>query len=193
MEPVSTPPPAGPPPMADPSPFTPPPAAGTAYAKADLGKRFLAYLIDGLVAYLPGLIASVLFAFGGFRGAGLGLGLIAGGAYILLRDGLAYDFADGRSIGKKVMKLRPVRLDGGAMTMEASIRRNWPLGAFYVLYGLGALFGGLGMFGLAGLFGIVGWIASLLSIAEAVLVLIDKDGRRIGDKVAETQVIDAGA
>jgi uncharacterized RDD family membrane protein YckC len=165
--------------------------AGTR-GKADLGRRFAAYFIDGLVAYIPALIVSFLFALGGFRGAGLGLGLIAGGAYILLRDGLNLDFADGRSIGKKLMKLRAQRLDGGPMTMEASVRRNWPLGAFYVLYGLGALFGGLGVYSIAGLFGIIGWAASLLTIVEAVLVLTDKEGRRLGDKMAETQVFDTG-
>jgi uncharacterized RDD family membrane protein YckC len=165
---------------------------GAARGKADLGKRFAAYFIDGLVAYIPALIVSFLFALGGFRGAGLGLGLIAGGAYILVRDGLNLDFADGRSIGKKIMKLRAERLDGGPMTMEASVRRNWPLGAFYVLYGLGALFGGLGIYAVAGLFGIIGWAASLLTIVEAVLVLTDKEGRRLGDKMADTHVYEAG-
>jgi uncharacterized RDD family membrane protein YckC len=48
-------------------------------------------------------------------------------AYALLRDGLTYDFMDGRSIGKKLMKLRPVRHDGSPMDMATSARRNWPL------------------------------------------------------------------
>ncbi len=190
MEPAPTPPPVSPNPA--PPPMMSDAGYGTGRGKADLGKRFAAYFIDAIIAWLPGMIFSLIFAFGGFRGAGLGLGFLLGGAYMLVRDGLNMDFADGRSIGKKLMKLRAERLDGGPMTMEGSIRRNWPLGAFYLLYGLGALFGGLGIYSIAGLFGIIGWAASLLTIVEAVLVLTDKDGRRLGDKMGETQIVDAG-
>jgi uncharacterized RDD family membrane protein YckC len=159
------------------------PTTGTGYAKADLGKRFVALLIDSVLA---GVVYSLL-GMGGIRGAGLGM--LIGGAYILVRDGLALDFMDGRSIGKKVMKLRPVRLDGGAMDIEASVRRNWPLalsnvlgGAIYLIFGWAGVFA-TPIIALAGLFGLV----------EAILVLTDKDGRRFGDKFGNTQVIDAGA
>ena len=108
---------------------------------------------------------------------------------MLLRDGLAYDFMDGRSIGKKVMKLRPVRLDGRPMDIETSIRRNWPLALGNVVGGVIYL-----IFGWAGVFATpLIMIASLVGLVEAILVLTDKDGRRFGDKFANTQVIDAGA
>jgi uncharacterized RDD family membrane protein YckC len=158
--------------------------ADTAYAKADLVKRFLAMLIDALIA---GAMAVVL----GIGGTTLyGLGMLAGAAYILVRDGLELDFADGRSIGKKVMKLRPVRLDGGAMDMNTSIRRNWTLALGNLVWGLAAMAGGLYAFAIAGLLGILAYVASLLGLVEGILVLVDKDGRRIGDKMAATQVIE---
>lgn len=166
----------------DPIPAADPFAAGpdTAYVKADPVKRFVALLIDGL---LVGVGASIL-GMGGIRMYGLGLLLAA--AYILVRDGLAFDFADGRSIGKKLMKLRPVRLDGGRMDLEASVRRNWTLALGTALSGLSYFIGGWGGFflltALAGL-------AGLLALVECVLVLTDTDGRRIGDKMAETQVV----
>jgi uncharacterized RDD family membrane protein YckC len=166
---------------------------GAVRGKADLGKRFAAYVIDGLVAIVPALVASLVFAIAGLRDAGWGLGLLASAAYILVRDGLNYDFADGRSIGKKIMKLRAERNDGAAVTIETSIRRNWTLAAPYVMYGLSALFGGLNVFVLSGLFWFVSWAAFLLAIAEAVLVLTDKEGRRLGDKMADTYVYEAGA
>ncbi len=122
--------PPAPPPMAPPVPNPTPytaPEPGGAYPKADPVKRFVAVFIDSCIAGIPAFVFSAIFAFMGLRGVGLGLFLMIGGAYMLVRDGLAYDFADGRSVGKKIMKLRPVRLDGGAMDMDASIRRNWSL------------------------------------------------------------------
>jgi uncharacterized RDD family membrane protein YckC len=169
--------------------MSPPASTGAAvgttpYAKADLGKRFGALLIDGLLA---GVVAWIL-GMGGIRLYGLGLLLAA--AYYLVRDGLEYDFMDRRSIGKKLLKLRPVRLDGGAMDLETSVRRNWPLALGTGVYGLSFLVGGWGGFfllnALAGL-------AGLLTLVEAVLVLTDKDGRRLGDKQANTQVINSEA
>ena len=61
--------------------------------KASLLKRFLALLIDGILA---GVISALL---------GI-VGTIAGAAYLLVRDGLDLGFMDLRSIGKKIMKLR---------------------------------------------------------------------------------------
>ncbi len=154
--------------------------------KADLGKRFVAALIDGLIVYALALVLS----FGG-RGTLYGLGMLVGAGYYLVRDGLALDFMDGRSIGKKVMKLRPIRLDGGVMDVSTSIRRNWPLAVGSILWGIASLTGGLGMFFLAGGLAIIAWIGSLLGLVEGILVLTDAEGRRIGDKFAGTKVIES--
>jgi uncharacterized RDD family membrane protein YckC len=83
-----------PPPPSVPPPVVPP-------AKADLTKRFLASLIDGLLAGGVSMIPII--------------GGIIGATYILVRDGLELEFMDRRSIGKKLLKLRPVRLDGQPM------------------------------------------------------------------------------
>lgn len=155
------------------------------HAKADLIKRFLAALIDGLLA---GAIAFVFGLFGTFMG---GIGTLVGAAYVLARDGLNHDLADGRSIGKKVIGLRPLRLDGAPMTLETSVRRNWTLAAGSIVSGIGTLLVAMGPLALLGwpvvlLSGIVG----LLGLVEAVLVLTDSEGRRLGDKMAGTQVIE---
>ena len=63
---------------------------------------------------------------------------------------------DRRSIGKKLIKLRAVRLDGQPMTVEDSL-------------------------------GIIGLI---LAIIEAIMALTDPEGRRLGDKLANTKVIE---
>lgn len=140
-------------------------------AKPDTGKRAIAAIIDGAIAGAVGLVPVV--------------GGIVGALYILLRDGFEYDFMDGRSIGKKLMKLRPVRLDGGKMDLPTSARRNWPIA-------LGSLASVLFILP------IVGWLlyipvlilAIVLGIVEIVSVLTSPDGRRWGDKLAKTKVIE---
>ncbi len=133
--------------------------------KADLTKRFIAALIDNVLASLVGFIPVV--------------GGIVGAAYILLKDGLELEFMDKRSIGKKLMKLRPVRLDGGSMDIMTSIQRNWPLAIGSVL----------------SIIPILGWliavpVALVIGIIELVLVLTDPEGRRLGDRLAGTKVIE---
>lgn len=105
------------------------------------------------------------------------VGGLAGGAYMLLRDGLDLDFMKGRSLGKKIIKLRPERLDGSPMTLETSIKRNWTLSLGY----LGAV-------------PAVGWILGLASLGlvvyEIYKVLTDPAGRRWGDELAGTKVVE---
>jgi len=163
-----------PPPPESAPPPPPPPAmqpASPARVKADLGKRFLAALIDGLLSGVVGLIPVI--------------GGLAGAAYMLVRDGLELDFMDQRSIGKKVMKLRPIRLDGQPMDMATSVKRNIP-------FAIGPLAGVFIVIPVAGwivglLLGIVSLIVVLI---EIVLVLTDADGRRMGDKLADTMVVE---
>lgn len=153
--------------------------------KADLGKRLAAALIDGLLVYAFALVLS----FGGMNFL-YGIGLLVGAGYFLVRDGLALEFMDGRSIGKKLMKLRPVHFERGTLDLETSIRRNWPLAIGFALWGIAGLARGLGMYLFAGGLGIIAWIGSLLYLVEGILVLTDPEGRRFGDKFAETLVVD---
>ena len=102
------------------------------------------------------------------------VGFLGGLAYILIADG----FAGGRSIGKRLIGLQTV-LPGRheAAGFRESIIRNLPFAvaqaAFTVPY--------------------VGWLVSAAIIAfEAVLILGNEQGRRLGDEVAGTQVLDAG-
>lgn len=153
--------------------------------KADLVKRFLAVLIDGLIA---GAIAWVFGWFGTFMG---GVGTLIGAGYILTRDGLNSPYADGRSIGKKLIGLRPTRLDGGPMTIETSVRRNWTLAAGSIVSGIGTMLVGLGPLALLGVpVLILSALVGLLGLVEAVLVVTDSEGRRIGDKTGGTKVVE---
>lgn len=154
--------------MTDPvvSPATPAAPA----AKADLGKRFVAALIDGILAAIVGLVP-----LGGFIGA----------AYMLLRDGLDFDFMKHRSIGKQVMKLHLVRDNGAAMDPITSVKRNW-------MFAFGALSTALAYIPIIGwlMLPFVALIAMVVGVIEIVLVLTDAQGRRMGDKFAGTLVVE---
>jgi uncharacterized RDD family membrane protein YckC len=148
---------------------TPPPTS----AKPDVAKRAIAAIIDGAIAGIIGRFVPYV-------------GWIASLLYILLRDGFEFDFMDGRSIGKKLMGLRPVRQDGQKMDFATSIRRNWTL-----------CLGSLATFLLV--IPVLGWIlyfptiiaAAVLGIIELVRVFTDPEGRRLGDTMAGTKVIES--
>ena len=148
-----------------------PSEADFAGVKADLGKRFVAAVIDMVVGVVLGLIPAV--------------GGLVAAAYWAIRDGLEFEFMHHRSIGKHVMKLRPVTLDGSPMDITASVRRNW-------MFALG------GVVQLLLWIPFVGWLfvipvavaAFAIGIIELFLVITDPEGRRLGDKIANTQVIE---
>lgn len=143
----------------------------TTPGKADLGKRLIAAIIDGILAAGVSFIPIV--------------GGIIGGLYILLRDGMDVEFMDKRSIGKKLIKLRPVRLDGQPMDPVTSAKRNLPLsvGAIGTVFWVIPILGWI----VAVLFALVGLV---IGIIELVLVLTDPEGRRMGDKLAGTKVVE---
>lgn len=119
-----------------------------AYDKADLGTRFLAFLIDavlcGVMAFIPWI--GWLFAI----------------VYILVRDALF----DGQSVGKRILKLKVVQTEEGRnVNYMDSALRNLPLA--------------------------IPFFNLVFIIVEAVFVLRDEDGIRLGDKLAKTQVTPA--
>ncbi len=102
------------------------------------------------------------------------IGFLSGLAYILIADG----FSGGRSIGKRLVGLQTMRVDDrDAAGFRESIIRNLPLGiaqiAFAVPY--------------------VGWLVARAVLAfEGFLIIGNEQGRRLGDEVARTHVLDAG-
>ncbi len=155
------------------------PAAPPAAAKADLAKRFLAFLID----VIPAIIVGIIFGLIPFIGGPIA-GILVGGWW-LVRDGLDLDFADKRSLGKKLMKLRPVRLDGQPMDINTSVKRNIPIAIYCIGYLLWVV-PVLGHLVSLPIFAIGG----IINLIEAVLVVTDPEGRRWGDKMAGTKVIE---
>jgi len=102
------------------------------------------------------------------------VGFLGGLAYILIADG----FAGGRSIGKRLIGLQTVRPDRReAAGFRESIIRNLPLAVAQVAFAVPY----------------VGWLVSAaIVVFEAVLIIGNEQGRRLGDEVAGTQVLDVG-
>lgn len=100
------------------------------------------------------------------------VGYFAGLAYLLLGDGLF----DGRSIGKKLLKLMVVSTKtNNPCSFKDSILRNSTLAVGYILL----------------IVPWIGWIFILLaSIFEFILILGSKDGKRLGDEIAKTIVLE---
>jgi uncharacterized RDD family membrane protein YckC len=102
------------------------------------------------------------------------VGFLGGLAYILIADG----FAGGRSIGKRLIGLQTVLPDRRtAAGFRESIIRNLPFAVAQLAFAIPY----------------VGWLVSVVIIVfETVLILGNEQGRRLGDEVAGTQVLDAG-
>jgi len=104
----------------------------------------------------------------------LPVGFLGGLAYILVADG----FAGGRSIGKRLIGLETVLPDRRVSAgFRESIIRNLPFAVAQLAFAIPY----------------VGWLVSVAIIVfEAVLILGNEQGRRLGDEIAGTQVLDAG-
>lgn len=102
------------------------------------------------------------------------VGFLAGLAYILIADG----FAGGRSIGKRLIGLQTVLPDRHEPAgFRESIIRNLPFAVAQLAFAIPY----------------VGWIVSVAIMAlEGVLIIGNEQGRRLGDEIAGTQVLDAG-
>lgn len=115
-------------------------------APADWQTRSLAFLID-LIVYTA--------IFYGLGSPGHFLAMI----YILFRDGIF----SGQSIGKKVMGIQAVHMNGRAIHFVDSAFRN-VLFLFYVVF-------------------------PVAIVVEAIALLRSPDRRRLGDRIAGTRVI----
>jgi hypothetical protein len=162
----------------DPNPESDPaegPPDSEAYAwptgKADLSKRLVAVVIDAVISVVVGLVPWI--------------GGIVSAAYWVLRDGMDIDFMDNRSVGKKLVKLRPLTADGQKLDMAMSVQRNW-------MFGLGGLMWFLAYIPIIGwlLMVPVGLFALVFGIVELIKVLTDEEGRRFGDVWANTKVVE---
>jgi uncharacterized RDD family membrane protein YckC len=128
-----------------------------------------AHVLNRFIAKLIDLF--IVFAAGEIASP---VGFLFGLAYILTADG----FAGGKSIGKRVVGLQTMRVDSrDAAGFRESIIRNLPLACAQIAFAIPW----------------VGWLVSLAIVTfEGLLIIGNEQGRRLGDEVAGTHVLDAG-
>ena len=150
--------------------YSPPDLTTRRYVKAPIGSRFLAYLIDLFVAAAPA-IAGAWYAFmrvnrGGTMDSTTIIFLVAavlwGLYYSFAKDG----FEGGQSFGKKAVDLMVVNV---VTNRPCSLGESFVRGIIQTLLGL---------------IPVVGWLI------EPIAILVNDDGRRLGDRAAGTQVIE---
>lgn len=95
--------------------------------------------------------------------------------YVLMCDG----FRGGRSAGKWLTGLKVVRIDRDAMDFPASMKRNLPVAAPFLLYLLPAV----GPF-------LAYTVGAAILFVEAYLGFYDPEGQRAGDTIAGTLVVE---
>ncbi len=142
--------------------------------KADLVQRFIAVVIDSIIVSLVTAIIPVL-------------GGLIGFAYTLCKDGVMYEILKkdewkNKSIGKKLMDLEVVNFSGERVDLAVSAKRNIPLAIgniIMVIPILGWIIGGL--------------VGVVFGLIELFFVFTDENGRRLGDRWANTQVIQVNA
>lgn len=135
------------------------------FQKANLLNRFLAKFIDFLVI---GVLATVVKA---------PIGSLAALTYSLISDG----FFDGRSLGKKLIGLKVINIKTGhPCNYKDSILRNIPIG-LTVLFAVIPILGWILLF----------TVGLVMILFESYLIYSDDGGIRIGDILADTQVVDA--
>ena len=102
------------------------------------------------------------------------VGWLAGLAYVLIGDGLT----GGQSLGKRLIGLQTVVPRSREVSgFRESIIRNLPLALAYLLYPIPY----------------IGWaLAVAVVLIEALLVIGNEQGLRLGDEIAHTQVLDTG-
>jgi uncharacterized RDD family membrane protein YckC len=120
-----------------------------------------------IARFIDVLIALLLARLPGY------IGFMAGFGYLAAADG----WLDGASMGKKVIGLRAVRESGGGgVDYRDSILRNSTVCILYALLWVP----------------LVGWILSIAGAGFELLLMIGSPtGKRLGDEIASTVVLDA--
>ncbi len=148
---------------------------------AEFHKRMLAYFIDFTLLIL--YMFSILYLlYGGFRVGEGSMGLVL---IVLVIPTLFYTTAseilmNGQTVGKKLLKIKVVSLDGGEPTLGQYLLR-WFMRFYEWGFIIFTLFWNNGYTGLAWLF--IGGITSI------IIMGISRKNQRLGDIVAETVVV----
>jgi uncharacterized RDD family membrane protein YckC len=151
---------------------------------AEFHKRLLAYLIDFvlLIIYLWAMKAMLYDGFGLDKESNAGLDILVISMPMFLYSLLTELWMNGQTIGKKIMAIRVISLDGGEPTLGQYIIRwitkfyEWPFFFGYIAF--------------SG-FNLIGYIfgTGFLGIVVVIIVAVTARNQRLGDLAASTVVV----
>lgn len=142
--------------------------AGDAESRNEAGSRALkANILHRTIARVIDILIALAF-FRVIPSVGFWFGLV----YLFIADG----FWNGQSVGKKLLGLRVVKYGTrGTVSFKESIVRNFPIIIGFFLFPIP----------------FIGWLfLTVVLILEFLMILGSDHGRRIGDELANTLVID---
>ncbi|HUZ61997.1 MAG TPA: RDD family protein [Hanamia sp.] len=155
---------------------------------AETHKRLFAYLIDFSILILF-FTSMKYFYYGGFNLAGIntlkshvGLDILTISIPMLLYSLICEVLMDGQTIGKKMLNIRVISLDGGEPSLSQYIVRwifkvfEWPFFFGYTYFSLQSI---LGYIIITGFWGLV----------VLVFIAVSKKNQRLGDIAANTVVV----
>lgn len=132
------------------------------YDLASLGDRIVGRIVDFLIIVAYVFLVMMIFASGGNSGSGMQLAVFLAFMPVVFYDLVSEIFMNGQSVGKRVMKIKVINLDGGQATLGQYVIR-W-------------------LFRLVD-FSLTGNLCALISVA------VSEKHQRVGDMVAGTTLI----
>ena len=159
---------------------------GLDFEIAPFHKRLLAYIIDFaiLATYLFSMKYLLHEVIGISYDSGIGIDLLVISLPMLLYSLLTETLLNGQTIGKKLMQIRVISLEGGEPTFGQFVLRwitkffEWPFLFGYIYASATAL---IAYMISTGFFG----------VAVVIVILVSKKSQRFGDMAAGTVVVDA--
>lgn len=151
---------------------------------AEFHKRLLAYIIDYLVLVIY-LFSMKYLLYAGFSidfEDNVGLDILVISIPMLLYSLLTELWMNGQTIGKKIMAIRVISLEGGEPTLGQYLLRwiskffEWPFLFGYILFSKEAL--------LAYTF-----VTGMLGVAVVIIIAVTPKSQRLGDLAAGTVVV----
>lgn len=155
---------------------------------AEFHKRLFAYIIDFFILLMYLMVMKNLY-YGRFDNVSrsimeshIGIDILTISVPMLLYSLVSEVLMHGQTIGKKIMKIRVISLEGGEPTLGQYLIRwmfrawEWPFLFGYVFYSTGSIIAYI-------------FITGLLGIVVVIIIGITKKSQRIGDVAANTVVV----
>ncbi len=151
---------------------------------AEFHKRLLAYFIDYflMIIYLWAMKTLLYNGFGIDFETNMGLDILVISLPMLLYSFLCELWMNGQTVGKRIMSIRVISLEGGEPTLGQYMLRwitkffEWPFLFGYVFFSKDALFA-------------YSIITGFLGIAVVIIIAVNQKNQRLGDLAAGTVVV----